>query len=261
MSSDLPVWRKTQTLFQNAILPNNFRLLIIGSSGCGKNVLLMKMLLADNFMDYNNLIFYSTTINQIELQILKEGLENNLTKKSIRNIFENQDRIPDEVESPFSIVEWYKENIINSDIKNKNEYIDEENKINVTFSNKPEDIIYCDNLPKNKKNLVIFDDVVNIKNQDIQKSYFTRGRHNNCNVINISQTYYALDKNSIRNNSNCFIFFKLGKRDKDMVYQDLISNIEPDKMSFDNFIRNHWKEKYNYIYLDREKEEIIEELF
>ena len=125
MNNDLPIWNRNKTLFNNKILPNNFRLLIIGSSGCGKNVLLMKMLLADDFMDYNNLIFYSTTINQIELQILKEGLENDLTKKAIRNIFQNQDKIPEEVNTAYSIIEWYKENINNSEIKDKNDYIDQ----------------------------------------------------------------------------------------------------------------------------------------
>jgi type IV secretory pathway VirB4 component len=52
----LPIWNKNKIYFNNKILPNNFRMLIVGSSGCGKNVLLMKMLLKDGFIDYNNLI-------------------------------------------------------------------------------------------------------------------------------------------------------------------------------------------------------------
>ena len=254
-----PILNRHKSKFNNKVFPDNFRCLIIGSSGCGKNVLLMRMLLEDGFLDYNNLIFYSTTINQPELQLLKCGFENKLTKKAIIDIFKNQHTYPEEVFHPCDMVDWYKEKILESDISNKNDYIGDG--IQILFSNKPEDVLHCDLLPKDKKNLVIFDDVVNMKNQEIQKSYFTRGRHNNCNVIYISQTYYALDKNSIRNNSNCFIFFKLDKRDKNMIYNDLFSNVEPDKNMFDMFVDNHWREKYNYIYLDREEAEIWKSLF
>jgi hypothetical protein len=232
-------------------------MLIVGSSGCGKNVLLMKMLLKDGFIDYNNLIMYSTTIDQIELQILKEGFENGLTKKAIENIFDNQDRFPEDMDTPEKIVEFYKTNI--KRIPNAHEYLNEENKINITLTKKSEEMIPCDSLPKDKKNLVIFDDVVNLKNQNIMKSYFTRGRHNNCNVIYISQNYYSLDKDSIRNNSNCFVFFKLQKKDKDLIYNDLFSNII-EKDEFDLMSRNHWYTKYNYIYLNRDEEEIKKDL-
>lgn len=251
MSSFLPVWNNNKIIFKNKILPNNFRMLIVGSSGCGKNVLMLKMLIEEDFLDYDNLIFYSTTINQIELQIFKFALENGLTKKAIRNIFDNQDKLIGM--SPEEIIVFYKNNIKNLiDVK---DYINEEQKINVKFSDKFEEIIPCDDLPKNKKNLIIFDDVVNVKNQNIQKSYFTRGRHNNCNIIYISQSYYDLDKNSIRNNSNIFIFFKLNKRDRDLIYNDLFSNII-EKLNFDHKVLNHWNTKYNYIFLNRDEGEI-----
>ena len=202
----------------------------------------MKMLLEDNFLDYDNLICYSTTINQIELQILKEGFESGLTKKAIRNIFENQEKFPKDVKSASHITEYFVKNIKN--VENVKDYVNEDGKINVNFSNKGEDILFCDHLPTDRKNLIIFDDVVNLKNQNIQKSYFTRGRHNNCNVIYISQSYYDLDKNSIRNNSNCFIFFKLNKKDKDLIYIDLFSNII-DKLEFYTLLLNHWKRNIN----------------
>ena len=255
----LPVLNRNKTNFNNKILPNNFRCLIIGSSGCGKNVLLQQMLLTDQFLDFNNLIFYSTTIKQDEVQLMKEGFENGLTKKGIRNIFENQNNFPIEFNTPTKMVEYFVNHI--KMMPNSREYYNPEEKINTLFSSKSEDILACDDLPRDKKNLIIFDDVVNLKNQNIMKSYFCRGRHNNCNIIYISQNYYGLDKDSIRNNCNAFIFFKLPKRDRDLIYNDLFSNVITDKGYFDQMVSKHWNTKYNYIYLDREGEEIRKDIF
>ena len=55
------------------------------------------------------------------------------------------------------------------------------------MSNKFQDIIPCEKLDKNKKNLIVFDDYVNDKNQEIMESYFTKGRHTNCNCIYLAQ--------------------------------------------------------------------------
>ena len=54
-------------------LPNSFRMLIIGSSGCGKTTLLFQMLLEPNFIDYNNLLIFTTTSEQQEYQLLFHG--------------------------------------------------------------------------------------------------------------------------------------------------------------------------------------------
>ena len=137
-----------------------------------------------------------------------------------------------------------------------NIFINDYEKINVTLSNKSEDILACDDMSKDKKNLVIFDDVVNNKDQSIQKSYFTRGRHNNVNVIYISQTYFDIDKNSIRNNSNCFIFFKLDKKDRDLIFSKF-NIIDENKQK----IINHLSVKYNYFYYSIDDDEIIFNLF
>ena len=149
------------------------------------------------------------------------------------------------------LIEMFILNIKNS---SSGSFINNYDKINVTLSNKSEDILSCDDMPKDKKNLVIFDDVVNNKNQSIQKSYFTRGRHNNTNIIYISQTYFDLDKNSIRNNSNCLIFFKLGKRDRDLIFSEF--NIEDHQK-----IINHLNIKYNYFYYSRDENQIVFNLF
>uniref|UniRef100_A0A1I7WHW0 Uncharacterized protein n=1 Tax=Heterorhabditis bacteriophora TaxID=37862 RepID=A0A1I7WHW0_HETBA len=66
------------------LLPNSIRACIIGKSGCRKTNLLMNLLLQD-YLDYNNLYIFSTTLYQPLYQILISGLTNGLVKKKFLN--------------------------------------------------------------------------------------------------------------------------------------------------------------------------------
>lgn len=82
-------------------------MVIVGSSGCEKNVLVMKMLLTDGFLDYNNLLFYSTTINQFELQLLRHGFSRGLSKSNFALIFSKQSIVPEDLETAPEIIGWF----------------------------------------------------------------------------------------------------------------------------------------------------------
>src|ERR1700709_2396733 len=71
-------------------LPNSFRMLIIGSSGAGKTALLLQMLLEPGFIDFENMIIFTTTPNQQEFQLLYHGFRNGLSEESIASIMMNQ---------------------------------------------------------------------------------------------------------------------------------------------------------------------------
>ena len=51
-----------------------------------------------------------------------------------------------------------------------------------------------DELENKLQKVVIFDDYICDKNQDQIKKYFIQGRHKNCSVIYLSQSYYKTDK-------------------------------------------------------------------
>ena len=60
-----PTWNQNIIRFNhNPIIPDSFRMLIVGPSNCGKTVLLLKMLLTPEYLDYENLIIFSKTIDQ-----------------------------------------------------------------------------------------------------------------------------------------------------------------------------------------------------
>ena len=96
-------------------------------------------------------------------------------------------------------------------------------------------------LDDNQK-LVIFDDFVSEKNQKPLIDYFIRGRHKNCSVIYLSQSYYKTPKD-IRLNCSHFVIYEFP------------SNSERGLLCRENNISIEVYEKatrdpYSFIYID-----------
>ena len=51
--------------------------------------------------------------------------------------------------------------------------------------------------------------------------FFTRGRHNSFDLYYLSQSYFHLRKNAIRNNSNIIVSFKQTLRDIILLFFDI----------------------------------------
>ena len=64
-----------------------------------------------------------------------------------------------------------------------------------------------------KGSVIIFDDMLGARNSSQTDELFTRGRHEDLDVNYISQSYFGLPRQSIRNNSHRLILFKQTLRD------------------------------------------------
>jgi A32 protein len=226
-------------------LPSSFRMLIIGSSGSGKTCLLLNMLLEPGFLDYDNLIIFTMTPLQQEYQLLKHGFSNGLTKESVASILMNQHQ--------------FKGLPIPQLMKKYAELHKQAGGITVTLTDKVNELIPPDKLDKSKKHLIIFDDCITNANQKTLGSFFNKGRHNSCNSIYLSQSYFDLDR-MIRLNSNMLILFKLNQRNKADVYNSVIGTIM-DKQKFYSLADNTWSNKYSYIVIDKEGEKVFTDIF
>ena len=102
--------------FNNSrFLPNSFRGIISGSSGCGKTYLLFDLLLnkdvfKQDYLDYNNLII-CTTSNQKCYEVLEKCFNVGLPKNVINNIFQNSNEIMEKYPDINKLIE----EIINDD--------------------------------------------------------------------------------------------------------------------------------------------------
>ena len=105
---------------------------------------------------------------------------------------------------------------------------------------------------KYKGSVVIFDDMLGAKNSSQIDEFFMRGRHENIDVYYISQSYFALPRQSIRNNIDRLILFKQTLRDVQSMYYD----IGAYDMNYDEFklmCHKAWDERFNYLYIDMTK--------
>ena len=105
---------------------------------------------------------------------------------------------------------------------------------------------------KYKGSVVIFDDMQGARNSSQIDEFFTRGRHEDLDVYYISQSYFGLPRQSIRNNSDRLILFKQTLRDVQSMYYD----IGAYDMKYDEFKEMcsfAWSEKFNYLCIDMTK--------
>ena len=70
-----------------------------------------------------------------------------------------------------------------------------------------DEIIPLEELPVDTQKIVVFDDLVCESNQNSIINYFINGRHRNCCVIYLTQTFYKVPKN-IRDNCSHFCIFR-----------------------------------------------------
>jgi predicted AAA+ superfamily ATPase len=91
----------------------------------------------------------------------------------------------------------------------KNDYeilsAEEDNEIAYFFNN-CEELIPVNECESNS--LLVFDDCVNVKQQEIIKDYFSYGRNKNISCIYLTQCYTKVDSQLIRNNINFLCIFK-----------------------------------------------------
>ena len=102
---------------------------------------------------------------------------------------------------------------------------------------------------KYKGSVVNFDDMLVARNCSQIDEFYTRGRHEDVDVYYISQSYFALPRQSIRKNSDRLILFKQTLRDVQSMYYDIGAyDMKHDEVK--EMCHKAWDERYNYLCID-----------
>ena len=100
------------------------------------------------------------------------------------------------------------------------------------------------------KNLLVLDDIM-LGPQNKVEAYFTRGRHSNVDVIYITQSYFRLPRQTIRENGNLFMFFPQDRKNLIHIFNDHCAGDGIQFESFSNFCNDVWRESsHNFVTID-----------
>ena len=105
-------------------------------------------------------------------------------------------------------------------------------------------------LNEHENSTVVFHDILLSKQEINIDLFFTRGDYSNFDIYYISQSYFHLPKNNIRNISNINILFKQTLRAIILLFHDiagLYMNLEERKQ----LCRKAWENEYDYLQKDR----------
>ena len=213
--------------FNNPLLLKSIRGMRVGKTGCGKITLLLNLLLRPDWLDYNKLYVLGKSLFQPEYRILKKAFEEKLPKEAITRLFGFRDEVIKLFVSPSGLVEeWAKE------IKNKSD-------IECNFYESAEDVPDPHDLSSENKNLMIFDDLL-LEKQNKCESYYVRGRHSNVDCFYLSQNYFKLPRQTIRENANFICLFPQDLKNINHIYNDHVSH-DMSKDEFRNLCKKAWE--------------------
>jgi len=106
-----------------------------------------------------------------------------------------------------------------------------------------------DELDPEKMNLMIIDDQVNEKNQDLVREHYLRGRKRNCSYMYLSQSYFDTPK-LVKKNCNYFLLYKLtGANDVRNVAKDQAGDVGYEL--FNAIYQSAVAEPYNFLLIDK----------
>ena len=107
-----------------------------------------------------------------------------------------------------------------------------------------DDIIPVEELKdEDAQKIVIFDDFICEKNQKPLIDYFIRGRHKNCSVIYLSQSFYKTPKDIRLNCSHFCVYDFPSSNERGLISREL--GVEKDK-----YIKST-KEPFSFLYVDK----------
>jgi len=104
------------------------------------------------------------------------------------------------------------------------------------------EIIPFEELPVDNQKIVVLDDLVCESNQNGIINYFINGRHRNCCVINLTQTFYKAPKN-IRDNCSHFCIFRFLPRENKRSADEI--GVDHDTLD------RATDKKYSFFYYDK----------
>ena len=232
------VWKNINRNNKNHafFLPRNIRSIICGKSGCGKTTLLAHLLLEPNILDYDTLSICGNSLHQPEYRVMEAAFKKNLSKSQIKVLFEEQNEV-EKCGGIEKLIQAY-----NGKCKGN---------IKSHFYTDVASIPDPSEHDPTRKNILVLDDVM-LNSQNKAEAYYTRGRHNSVDVFYITQSYFRLPRQTVRENANFYVFFPQDKKNLIHIFNDHCAGDEDlSFQTFSKFCNDVWSgDKHNFVVID-----------
>lgn len=117
-----------------------------------------------------------------------------------------------------------------------------------SFHSNSDDILPVESLDPNERAIMVFDDVMHEKQVPIEK-YFTRGRHGGADCYYLTQNYFCVPKQAIRDNANMLIFFNQDSKNMRAIHDTFVGG-DMDFNEFREFCRQCWEKPFGFAVID-----------
>jgi len=117
-----------------------------------------------------------------------------------------------------------------------------------SFHSSSDGIIPVESLNKQERTIMIFDDVMLEKQEPIEK-YFCQGRHGGADAFYLTQNFFRIPKQSIRDNCNLVVLFNQDGKNTRAIHDVFVGG---DMLSdeFRDFCRVCWGQPYGFAVID-----------
>ena len=96
--------------------------------------------------------------------------------------------------------------------------------------------------------MMIFDDLL-LERQNKCECYYIRGRHRNVDCFYLSQNYFKLPRQTIRENANFICLFPQDLRNINPIYNDHVG-YDMSSDEFRNFCKKCWEKTFGFAVID-----------
>jgi hypothetical protein len=216
-----------------------FRFLLCGHTGCGKTNVLINLI--KFYLDFDRIYLYAKDLSEDKYEDLEKYFDEIKESHKKKLIKEKK-----KIEKSLISRELRSLEKVDSEIKPEEE--DLINKISF-FGSSLNEIADLDSLDKSYQNLVVFDDFVTEKDQDLIIDYFIRGRKKNCSIIYISQSYFKTPKD-IRLQCDYFAIFEINSdREVSEICRDHCGSLDKDEFKY--YFNMATKDPYCFLLIDK----------
>ena len=88
-----------------------------------------------------------------------------------------------------------------------------------------------------------------LERQNKCESYYTRGRHSNVDCFYLSQNYFRLPRQTIRENANFICLFRQDLKNINHIYSDHVSS-DMTKEEFRELCNKSWNKPHGFLVVD-----------